>query len=145
MKDINLELITKHESITSIQQKINELQQAINELKTGIKIKEPPTFEDILEKRVIETINVLYELGDKLYEHKSILSQLLQNFKMYASIENHFIKKELYDLVDEVLNYVANLAYKGRLDTNGNTVNDVFYRLFLIKQILKRCAVVEVE
>lgn len=103
------------------------------------------TLEDILEKRVIETINVLYELGDKLYGHKSILSQLLQNFKMYASIENHFIKKELYDLVDEVLNYVADLAYKGRLDTNGNTVNDVFYRLFLIKQILKRCTVMEVE
>lgn len=103
------------------------------------------TLEDILEKRVIETINVLYELGDKLYGHKSILSQLLQNFKMHVSIENHFIKKELYDLVDEVLNYVANLAYKSRLDTNGNTVNDVFYRLFLIKQILQRCSIMEVE
>lgn len=125
MKDINLELITKHESITSIQQKINELQQAINELKMDIKIKETPTLEDILEERVVSTIDVLYELEGGLCEYKSMLSQLLQDFEKYAMLKDYYIEEEIYDLVNEIVNYVANIG------------------LFLIKQVLKRCTVME--
>lgn len=145
MKDINLELIVKCESITSIQQKINELQQAINELKMDIKIKETPTLEDILEERVVSTIDVLYELEGGLCEYKSMLSQLLQDFEKYAMLKDYYIEEEIYDLVDGIVNNVANIAYKNELNADNNIVNDVFYRLFLIKQILKRCAVVEVE
>lgn len=143
MKDINLELITKHESITSIQQKINELQQAINELKMDIKIKETPTLEDILEERVVSTIDVLYELEGGLCEYKSMLSQLLQDFEKYAMLKDYYIEEEIYDLVDGIVNNVANIAYKNELNADNNIVNDVFYRLFLIKQILQRCTVME--
>ena len=145
MKDINLELIAKCESITSIQQKINELQQAINELKMDIKIKETPTLEDILEERVVSTIDVLYELEGGLCEYKSMLSQLLQDFEKYAMLKDYYIEEEIYDLVDGIVNNVANIAYKNELNADNNIVNDVFYRLFLIKQILQRCSIMEVE
>ncbi len=113
------------------------------------------TLEEILKKRVVETIDVLYEIEGGLCEHKSLLSQLLQDFKRYIILlqdfkryiilEDYYIEEEIYDLVNEIVNYVANIAYKNELNEGYNVVNDVFYRLFLIKQILKRCAVVEVE
>ncbi len=101
------------------------------------------TLEEILEKRVVETIDVLYEIEGSLCEHKSLLSQLLQDFKKYAILEDYYIEEEIYDLVNEIVNYVANIAYKNELNEGYNVVNDVFYRLFLIKQVLKRCTVME--
>ena len=103
------------------------------------------TLEEILEKKVVETIDILYELEGGLCEYKSMLSQLLQDFEKYAMLKDYYIEEEIYDLVDGIVNNVANIAYKNELNEGYNVVNDVFYRLFLIKQILKRCAVVEVE
>ena len=102
--------------------------------------------KDILEIRVAETMNVLLSETEKgLYEYKSLLSQLLQDFKRHVIIEDYCIDGFIYDSVDDALNEVANIAYANELNADNNVVNDVFYRLFLIKQILNNCDVEEVE
>ncbi len=75
------------------------------------------TLEEILEKRVVETIDVLYEIeSNYLCKHKSMLSQLLQDFKKYAMLKDYYIEEEIYDLVDGIVNNVANIAYKNEVN-----------------------------